>query len=63
MNEEATANERETMLRAVLLEFVRVERMFGHNGQHSDDECADCKRVRMADKALSHGFIKTENTP
>lgn len=55
-------NERETLLREALLEFVRVERMFGHNGQHKDSECADCKRVRQADIALSRGFLRDNVT-
>lgn len=49
---------REVQLRTALLEFVRVERMFGHNGQHSESECADCKRMNAANTALGHGFLK-----
>lgn len=55
--ENAVLLDRERRLRAALLEFMRIERNFGHNGQHTDSECADCKRVRMADEALSYGYL------
>lgn len=54
---------RERKLREALLEFVRVERGFGHHGQHPDNECADCKRVRMAGEALSNGYIVSLTQP
>lgn len=50
--------ERERMLRAALIEFVRVESNFGHTGQHKPEECADCKRVLQAHEALGHGYLK-----
>lgn len=56
-----SCDEREKMLRASLLSFVRVENSFGHTGQHKPNECADCKRVIQANEALGHGFLLSES--
>lgn len=52
-----TPDERETLLRDALLEFLRTENKFGHSGQHKADECADCARVQKANRALSRGYL------
>lgn len=54
--------ERERKLTNALIEFVLVEHKFGHTGQHKDEECADCKRVRIAHEALGPDFL-TPPTP
>ncbi len=42
-------------LRACLMEYVIVENGFGHTGQHTAEECADCGRVQRSNLALGYG--------